>query len=391
MTNANAKYADTPRARYACGRKSALFLSACLIASTISLFQENSFCSTFLFAPTSTRKAATSDVNLAISTKDLVLSMGEVRKQTWIADSRLEASSAKKRAGTTNRVVFSQNTTASSGRKKPKPAVDCRGAPRREPVWEWRSNSQRFATSSPKKHILMAQYSSFGNYAHMIELTTPINKAYARKWGHDFLVVQGSTFELELDKGCEPPPSRSIYNKLDILKEAFKKDKKYDLVLILDADAMMYDLDFDVTTLMDDNDMMAGQLLSKEDPEPRTWNINNGITLWNLHHPQTGRIAKEWYKRTAKGLKALKEHDDQYYLQDVLREGDIRKQVKGLPIEFKNERGTVAKHFMRTKPYSVDKWDFTQKRKEKIKAVVKEICEKHPMDCKDLDHTVYSK
>jgi hypothetical protein len=375
MTKSNDSSAETPKgARYVCGRRSALLVSACLIVSTVSLFQENSAL---------TRNAATSDANLASSPNDFVLPMQEGKKFNWVADSRLEASSAKKRAGTrtTNQVVFSQNTTASSNRKqrKRKPAVDCGDAPRREPVWEWRSNSQRFATSKPQKQILMAQYSSFGDYAHMIELTTPINKAYARKWGHDFLMVQGSTLELEIDKGCEPLPSRSVYNKLDILKGALMKNKKYDLLLILDANAMMYDFDFDVTTLMDGENMLAGQRVSKKDPEPRTWNINDAITIWNLHHPQTKDIAKEWSRRTVQGLEALKEHDDEYYLQAVLRKGDIHKQVKGLPIEFMDEQGTVAKHFTRTKPYS------------KIESVVKKICEKHPTDCQDLDHTVYTK
>ena len=387
MTKTDDKSTDVPRARFMCGRRSALLVSACLIISVVGLFKEDSACRTLLFAPISfastlTRKAATSDVNLALSPNDLILPMQEGKKFNWVADSRLEASSAKKRAGTrtTNQVVFSQNTTAPSKRKKQKrkPAVDCGDAPRREPVWEWRSHSQRFASSTPQKHILMAQYSSFGNDAHMVELTTPINKAYARKWGHDFIMVQGSTLELELDKGCEPPPSRSVYNKLDILKVAVTKHKKYDLVLILDANAMMYDLDFDVTTLLNNNDMLAGQRGSKRDPEPRTWNINSGITIWNLHHPQTKDIAKEWSRRTVNALEALKEHDDEYYLQAVLRKGDIRKQVKGLPIEFMDERGTVAKHFTRTKHYS------------KIKAVVKEICEEHRTDCQDLDHTVYT-
>jgi hypothetical protein len=143
----------------------------------------------------------------------------------------------------------------------------------------------------------------------------------------------------------------------------------------------MYDLDLDVTTLLDDGDMLAGQrAFSKQHGEQsRTWNITSGITLWNLHHPNIKDIAKKWYKQTVKGLEAKKDHDDQYYLQAVLKEGDMFKQVNGLPIEFMNEQGTVAKQFNRTKqPYS------------EIERLVKEICEKHPTDCQDLDHAVYT-
>ena len=51
-----------------------------------------------------------------------------------------------------------------------------------------------------------------------------------------------------------------------------------------------------------------------------TWDVNAGITLWNLRHPKTRIVAEDWLKRSLSHPKdVLLKNDDQYYLQRSLQ------------------------------------------------------------------------
>ena len=273
---------------------------------------------------------------------------------------------------------------------------------KRQSVWDMYNYSQN-KTRAPEKRLLIAQYAAFGSYARLLELTSPINKAYARKWSHDFLALQGVALVLKSDGPCDLPRQRAMYNKLPILLYALNKVDEYDQLLILDADAMMYNLSFDVTKIIDDEkDILAGHRVNPFDGE-YTWNINNGVTLWNLHHPMTVKVAREWFFSTVKGLNndlsenstAYNEdtfylHGDQFYLHKILkRDKKLSARVRSLPIEFKYINGTVVKHFVRTKNnfwsnYGMDR------REISINETVAEICERYPDDCTELDETPYT-
>lgn len=260
--------------------------------------------------------------------------------------------------------------------------------PRREPSWEW-TEYRNQGNRNSEKRLLVAQYSSYGNYARLLELTAPVNKAYARKWNQDFVIVQGSTLIVDSDGKCEPPPHRAMYDKLEILQTALENTNKYDMLLLMDADAMVVDLSFDFTTLVDDDDMLAAHRVSQRDPEPRTYNINNGIVLWNLHHPETRKVSDEWYTTTRKAVIGGHPHGDQHYLQSALKREDRPKYVKGLATEFFYGKGTRAKHFIRTHANNV--WNNTRidDREVVIERVTGEVCAEFPVDCENLDSTQY--
>ena len=97
--------------------------------------------------------------------------------------------------------------------------------------------------------------------------------------------MQGATLIVKEDEDCEPPPERAMSDKLELLCIALRKKDKYDQLLLLDADAMIYDLDFDITKLCEIDDILAAHRVSQKNPEPRTYNANNGIVLWNLQNP----------------------------------------------------------------------------------------------------------
>jgi hypothetical protein len=254
---------------------------------------------------------------------------------------------------------------------------------RRDPTWEWRKYSKDATTKASKK-LLVAQYSSYGKYARLLELTSPINKAYARKWNHDFLIVQGATLVVKEDEDCEPPPERSRYDKLELLRIALRKKDKYDQLLLLDADALIYDLDFDITNLCEIDDILAAHRVSQKNPEPRTYNVNNGIVLWNLQNPETKEVADEWDVDTRKGISRGFSHGDQHYLHHVLKMKNRSAHVQGLATEFFYHEGTVAKHFIRG---HANGWNNTglDVREIVIKDAVKDICKRFPSDCEELE------
>jgi len=100
---------------------------------------------------------------------------------------------------------------------------------------------------------------AFGKYARLLELTAPINKAYAKIWNHDIVILQGTAMILPWDKNCTPPEERSRFNKIDLLLEALKRENQYDQLLLLDADTLIFDFDFDMTKLVPNTTMLVAQ------------------------------------------------------------------------------------------------------------------------------------
>jgi hypothetical protein len=265
------------------------------------------------------------------------------------------------------------------------------GSLRRKPIWEWSFHDKKNATTNSKGRLLIAQYSSLSadrTYARLMELTAPINKAYAKRWGHDLVILQGTTFILPKDGSCEPEENRSMFNKIDLLRVALSMGKHYDQLLILDSDAMIYDFERDVTELITEEEMLVAHRV-REKEGPRTWNINNGVSLWNLHHPLTRMTLTRWNQSSWEGLSGSKVHGDQMYLQRVLKRGKMEPHIHAMPVEFKYEKGTVIKHFVRQNKW----WNNTgmEERLEGIQESIREVYRRFSTDCERLERKVYTR
>jgi hypothetical protein len=277
----------------------------------------------------------------------------------------------------------------------------------RPPQWDWRYYGQNATTtttvagsssSSPK--MLIAQYSAFGTYAQLLERTSPLNKAYARMWHHDYVVLQGAAISIPRDAWYPPPEERSRFNKIALLQMAMARE--YDMLLLLDADAMIYDFSKDLRNYLPQE---GGQMLAahrvKASDDRHTWDINNGVTLWNLKHPLTPLVVDDWFESTRKALhrnpttRKYMLTGDQALLHGVLKIGDRRNVVTTYLEEFQYRNATVIKHFIRenldwTKD---DVWKRTSldSRSINIEKAKQEVYQRFASACQDLEHTEYSK
>ena len=168
--------------------------------------------------------------------------------------------------------------------------------PRRQAEYEWHITNNNNETSKTSNNgignkkdtrkLLIAQYSAYGSYARLLELTSPINKAYAKLWNSDYVILQGSSISIyPRDYWCNPPQERSRFNKISLLQLALSKRNEYDMLLLLDADAMIYDFSKDIRSYIpngDDTTMLVAHRVNANEGI-HSWDINNGVTLWNLH------------------------------------------------------------------------------------------------------------
>jgi hypothetical protein len=219
-------------------------------------------------------------------------------------------------------------------------------------------------------------------------------------WGCDYVVLQGAAITIPRDAWYPTPEERSRFNKIALLQMAMAR--RYDMVLLLDADAMIYDFSKDMRTYLPSSDeyMLAAHQVNAND-DRHTWDINNGVTIWNLHHPLTPVVVEDWYERTRVALnrnpttRAYMLTGDQAMLHGALRKGDRRKAVYAYTEEFRYRNATVIKHFIREnldwKNDNVWKSTSLESRSANTQNATRQVCQRFVEACNDLEHTVYTK
>jgi hypothetical protein len=252
-------------------------------------------------------------------------------------------------------------------------------------LWERKEEKKQAS-----KRLLVALYSGFGTYSKLLELTARANKAYARKWKHDFVLVQGAAVRLPSDGDCEPPAHRATFNKIPLLQLALEHKEKYDQLLILDTDALVYDMKTDVTTLLPQGHMLAAQKVKLTDIT-HTWDINAGVTLWDLHHPRIKEAVRKWDESSKKGMTTdWHASNDQFHLHYTLRTGNYTNDIHALSEEFNYGHGTIIKHFIRKVQHKT--WgdsNILDNREDRIADAVDEVCDQHKPICEGIENKVY--
>jgi hypothetical protein len=289
-------------------------------------------------------------------------------------------------------------------------------------VWNWHrysqnSNQTASIRNAPKRKVLIAQYSGFGSYSKILQEVEPVNRAYAKKWGHDYVTLQGTALHFpglsyennttehddtrkcpNLQNGYE---AQSTFNKIPLLIKALEMSKRadanensnqhyYDQVLILDTDTMIVNLDFDISRLLvrSSHEYFLAAYRVWWNDWHWTWDVNAGITLWNLHHPTTQQVAHDWLQRSLTHPKdVLLKNDDQFFLQRALMSlgwwTRMRYAMRTVRDEFEYYDATLIKHFKRdARSWSRTSLEQRLLRIQEAKAVV---CAQWKEDCAAIE------
>jgi hypothetical protein len=245
-------------------------------------------------------------------------------------------------------------------------------------------------TTSTQKRLMIGLYAGYDVYAKLLQQSVWSARLYGQIWGQNVTVVtlQGTSFT---PHGCKAPPAHTTLNKIRLLFHAIDHDDEYDQVLLLDADTMVYNLDIDLTTLMDpEHHLVAAQHApgdSQTDNGDDLWNIDTGVLLWNLHHPESKSVALDWFESAKKSVVRGTYLGDQKYLQSSLRthlkwQRDKYPQTTPMVLnlqndEFNFEKGTVVKHFWNHNSHD----DNIDKRWNAMRDAADEMCTNHRKAC----------
>src|SRR4029079_8282626 len=185
-----------------------------------------------------------------------------------------------------------------------------------------------FSARTPE--IMMLQTADADAYLPMLNESSRANKQYCSKWGIKYRSYIG------LKHGKYP--WHATFNRIVMLEELVSSGYK-GWVFYLDADAFVYNMEFDVRSLMQDTH--ASLLAARGGSTGHHWDINCGVFLLNLGTVAGQAIVHLWFddlRRTP--LDALYAAEDwgatpsdQDRLQDILRRnaGLARAWLKHLP------------------------------------------------------------
>ena len=116
-------------------------------------------------------------------------------------------------------------------------------------------------------------------------MSAPSTRAFCDVHGYEYEAFVG------LKRGRRP--WHATFNRIDLLNEAL--DASFDgWIVYLDADAFVVDLNFDFTAYLRRH-ALAPLIARAVDPEKApTWNINAGVLIFNMTHPQAAWLIKTW-------------------------------------------------------------------------------------------------
>jgi hypothetical protein len=252
------------------------------------------------------------------------------------------------------------------------------------PIQQLHNNDSSWVKKT-RPSILIAQASGPGSYLHLLDATQKVNRAYACKYSYDYVALIGM-----------PVVSKDAWSashlKIRILHEVLSRFPEYDALLYMDADAFLTDFDYDIVQLLDHRYALTAQCAGTGN---HTWNLNDGVTFWNMRHRDTSFIAKWWYFVSTNSLRYTpyekfpilrKAIADQFLLHVILllcyRKGQRELALYTPNFIFEYHNGTVVKHVIRAN-YKI--WgDVVDERSVLVKNLTKSLCLKNKQYCKSI-------
>lgn len=244
-------------------------------------------------------------------------------------------------------------------------------------IWSW----HYYSNNSTSPRILIAQSSGHDSHMEMLDITQRVNRAYARKFNYDYVALQGLTLG-----GYKQ--WHSTFDKVEILHQVVSSGNYYDGALILDADALLVNFDYDIAELLSDRYALTAQRVAKHDFH--TWDLNAGVILWNMHHVKTKWLADQWHYHTRKTLQSWHPIDDQRLLHSILRD-QLTQQERNSTLNtisniFQYDQGTIVKHYCRhNKNRNTGTWSNpVGERVAKLVRIAEETCNEYKPYCEGI-------
>lgn len=240
--------------------------------------------------------------------------------------------------------------------------------------------------TSPR--VLIAQYSSGQGdpYDRLLNMTQPTNERYAARWGYDYFALRGppdGLAEVMRRANVTVSGSRATYFKVLILDSRIRQGV-YDVLVLMDADAILYDFDRDIVELIPPDKLLVAHKVCRNDSDSTSM-INIGVTVWNLRHPLANEVARQWKEKCLERITSGRLDDDQKPLQDLFKYGMTDQQreqsILALSDEFAYGHGTFIKHFIRR---DHNDWDVNKSLERRIRNIEQaslDVCHRYSIQC----------
>jgi len=169
-------------------------------------------------------------------------------------------------------------------------------------------------------NTIVIRTSDHNAHAQMLDATHPNVAEFCRRHKLELREFRGLKRGLWDWHAC--------FNRLYMFEELIAEGHS-GWVIYLDADAYIVDLNFAIADYLDSNSGYAG-ILVHSGATPEHWDINNGVMLFNLGHPITSLIIRDWIRRH----------------EDILEEAEYLSEER--PFYFGDQR--ILQHVLRDNP-----------------------------------------
>lgn len=186
--------------------------------------------------------------------------------------------------------------------------------------------------------------------------------------------------------------AQAAFNRIFMLDELIERGYQ-GWALYMDADAYVYDLDFDLRAYLADKQDRAA-IMATIPGETIPWHINSGVLFFNLGNPQAMMIVREWKRRFMQipdeRLRSLTsvwdDENDQIMLYQLLNEDEaLRNDVLFVDARlFNHYWGTFIRQYLNSYDSDIDS------RTEKIAATVEEVMRGAAKDSETIEDRVVS-
>ena len=121
----------------------------------------------------------------------------------------------------------------------------------------------------------------------MLDVVEPVNRDYCRNMGYDYKRWDGIKIA-----SLNPFPFYATTNRVYLIEEELSAGE-YDWLLYIDADAVVIDLFKPLDQFLDSSRAIVA-CRGGDNPEHAWWDLNNGVTLFNLRHPLIHSVLRLW-------------------------------------------------------------------------------------------------